>query len=261
MKLYQVDAFTSEKFSGNPAGVCLVEDFPDRVMMQNIASEMNLSETAFVKHITETIYKILFFTPTEEIALCGHATLSSAHVLFSTWIVSKDATIEFQATKDTLKVSSSERWYTMNFPLRSFSAINDIQEANNITNISGILEVYDTSKKWKILVIDSIDDLKNLEPNFSSMKGTEYGNIVVTCAWDKNYDYYMRCFVTDCGINEDPVTGSIECVLAPFWAERLWKDSFKSYQCSKRGGEKHIELLPDRVNITGNAVTVFETEI
>jgi predicted PhzF superfamily epimerase YddE/YHI9 len=109
----------------------------------------------------------------------------------------------------------------MNFPLWNFSQWGKIQEVQDITGISNIQEVYNTDRNWKIILVDSVENLKNLQLNFFQIKGTEYGNIVVTCKGDKKYDYYMRCFVTDCGINEDPVTGSIECVLAPFWAKRL----------------------------------------
>ncbi len=261
MKLYQVDAFTSEKFSGNPAGVCLVDNFPSKEIMQDIASEMNLSETAFIKKEKENIYRILFFTPSEQVDLCWHATLSTAHILFSTGVVQNNSDIEFLANKDTLLVSQWNAWYKMDFPLWWYKEISNIEKAMQITWVSWIKEVYSTDKKWMILLTDSVDELKALEPSFSSMKGTEYGNIVVTCKWDTQYDYYMRCFVTDCGINEDPVTGSIECVLAPFWSEKLWKKSFSVYQCSQRGWEKKVELLSQRVSISGNAVTVFETEI
>lgn len=264
MKLYQVDAFTSQKFSGNPAGVCLVDEFPNKETMQNIASEMNLSETAFVKYISDNIYQILFFTPTQEISLCGHATLSSAHILFSADRVPSDVEIQFQASKDTLHVSKTNWEYTMDFPVWDFSDITqdkNIQEAYNITGISWIQEIYDTDRGWKILIIESIEALSQVAPRFWDMKWTEYGNVAVTCKWDDTYDYYMRCFVTDCGINEDPVTGSIECVLAPIWSEKLWKKMFTTYQASQRGWVKTIELEAEKVKISWDAVTFFETDI
>lgn len=260
MKLYQVDAFTSEKFSGNPAGVSIVEEFPSHEEMQNIAMEMNLSETAFIKSIWPNTYKIRFFTPAEEVPICGHATLSCAHILFSKWIISDDEKILFQAQWWDLEVQKNKHWYSMSFPLWDFQKIDDIQIAEETTGINSILEVSDTDKKWKIILIDDIKTLKNLEPNLHSMKGTSYGNIVVTCKWDTKYDYYMRCFVTDCWINEDPVTGSVECVLAFYWWEKLGKSEFTCFQCSQRGWEKKVRLLDERVEISWEAITVFEIE-
>jgi predicted PhzF superfamily epimerase YddE/YHI9 len=109
----------------------------------------------------------------------------------------------------------------MNFPTWNYFPLDDILEAQKIIGIEHVLETYNTDRKWKIIVIESLEKLKSLEPNFLRMKGTEYGNIAVTCKGDEKYDYYIRCFVTDCGINEDPVTGSIECVLAKLWASKL----------------------------------------
>ena len=261
MKLYQVDAFTSKKFSGNPAWVMLVDEFPEAQMMQNIASEMNLSETAFMKEKEKNKYDIRYFTPAEEVDICGHATLSCAHVLFTQNKVSSGSEILFQAKWWELWVEQSDTWYKMSFPLWDFNKVEDRENAEKITGITGIKEVYSTDKKWRILIIDDIDYLKSMTPDFWSMKGTDYGNIAVTYQWNDDYDYYMRCFVTDCGINEDPVTGSIECVLAPLWSQKLQKTSMKVFQCSERWGEKWVAVTKDSVIISGEAVTVFEINI
>ena len=229
--------------------------------MQNIASEMNLSETAFVFQEDKNSYRIRFFTPTSEIDLCWHATLSSAHVLFSKWLF-KWEKIKFYSKGWNLFVSKSNGLYSMEFPTWETVKKDDLlNDATSITGISGIKEIHWTESKWNIFVIDSIESLKSLAPDFTKMKGSLYWNLVVTCAWDNNYDYYSRCFVTDCWINEDPVTWSIECALAPFWNKKLWKKSFKTYQCSERGLEKFAELINNKVLISGYAVTVFEAVI
>ena len=260
MKLYQVDAFTSEKFSGNPAGVMFVDEFPEEKYMQNLALEMNLSETAFIKQRAENEYDIRYFTPAEEVDICGHATLSCAHILFSQNRISGNE-IVFYAKGWELRVEKIETWYQMSFPRWTFTKVEDSENAQQITGIQNIEEVYDTDKKWRIIIIDDIDALKWLSPDFSNMKWTDYGNIAVCCKWDDIYDYYIRCFVTDCGINEDPVTGSIECVVAPLWSEKLQKTQMKVFQYSERWWEKWVEVLWDRVIISGEAVTVFEINI
>jgi len=261
MKLYQVDAFTTQEFSWNPAWVMIVEDFPENTLMQNIAMEMNLSETAFIRHKWWREYDIRFFTPSSEVDLCGHATLSCAHILYSKKIVPENDDIVFHARVSKLIIKNTNIWYAMEFPVWDYSKVEDIQNAEKTTWILDIREIYKSSKKWRIVFVDNLDTLKKLEPNFSKMRGTEYGNIAVTCKWDENYDYYMRCFVTDCGINEDPVTGSIECILAPLWSEKLWKTKLKSYQASQRWWEKELEILQDSVVISGKAVTIWEIRL
>ncbi len=260
MKIYQVDAFTSEKYSGNPAWVSIIEEFPPANEMQNIASEMNLSETAFVKKIWDDSYEIKFYTPEEEIDLCGHATLSSAHILFENNLITGDV-VKFKANLENVAVKSVNSNYAMDFPLWKYEKIDDINNCESNTWIKDTLEIYDTSIKWKVVILKSKDELINIQPDFWKMKGSDYWNVVVTCAWDEEYDYYMRCFVTDCWINEDPVTWSIECFLAPLWGEKLNKKKMKSYQCSSRGWEKTIELMENRVNISWEAITIFEIDV
>lgn len=261
MKLYQVDAFTSEKFSGNPAGVCIVEEFPSHEEMQNIAMEMNLAETAFVKYIENDTYKILFFTPESEVAICWHATLSSAHILFSTWKVSVNTTILFEAKWGDLYINKWNSWYSMNFPLWPYTQRHDLKKIEEITTIKWIIEAYDTEEKWILAVTDiSPESLKEISPDISSMKWTPYRAVIFTCKGDTKYDYYMRCFDAGCWVDEDPVTGSVECVLSQYWSEKLWKSEFTSFQCSQRGGEKRVRLLDERVEISWEAITVFEIE-
>jgi PhzF family phenazine biosynthesis protein len=229
--------------------------------MQNVASEMNLSETAFVKKTWNNNFEIRFYTPSEEIDLCGHASLSTAHILYSYFGYDKNEKLTFK-TKWWELVISLEGWmYKMIFPLRTFEDFWQIEQAESITEISNIQEVYDTEKKWKIFLLDNKESLQNLNPNFTAMKWTDFGNVVCTCPWDGEYDYYMRCFVTDCGINEDPVTGSIECALAPYWSLKLWKSVLKSFQLSQRTWVKYIELSDNSLSLSGQALTIFELEL
>ena len=260
MKIYQVDAFTSEKYSWNPAWVTIVEKFPSNEEMQEIASEMNLSETAFVKHISDDNYEIKFFTPEEEIDLCGHATLSTAHILFENNLIGSDS-VNFKANLENIAVKNIDDSYILDFPLWGYEQIDDIEKCESIMWIKNVLEVYNTSIKWKVVFLSSKEELININPNFGAMKGSDYWNVVVTCAWDDQFDYYMRCFVTDCWINEDPVTWSIECFLAPLWAKKLNKNKMRNYQCSLRGWEKTVELVNNRVKISGEAITIFEINV
>ncbi len=259
MKIYQVDAFTSKPYAGNPAGVTIVEEFPTMQEMQNIAVEMNLSETAFVKHIENDSYQIKFFTPSEEIDLCGHATLSSAHILFELGLIA-GRQIHFKTNFEEVYVVESDQGYSMDFPLWDYKKIDDVVRAEQITWINNILNVYDSDKKWKVVEVASKQEILDMEPDFWSMKGTKYGNVIAMSKWDGIYDYYMRCFVTDCWINEDPVTWSVECLLAPLWWKNLNKKHLKSYQCSQRWWEKVMLLMDNRVSISGRAITVFEIE-
>lgn len=261
MKLYQVDAFSDTKFSGNPAWVMLVDTFPEESFMQNLAMEMNLSETAYVKNISPNTYEIRYFTPSSEVDLCGHATLSSAHILYSEGIVSQDAEIVFLAKWWKLNITLEKGSYNMKFPLREAFIDDDVENAQTITWVQNIEQMWNTNARWKILLIDSQKELQQLVPNFSRMKGTDFGKTAVMCKGDEEYDYYMRCFVADWDINEDPVTGSIECIIAPIWAEKLWKTTLKSFQLSKRGWEKRVEVHEDYIILSWNAITVFEIQL
>jgi len=238
----------------------VLEDFLDDGLMQNIATEMNLSETVFAKQIWDNSYELRFFTPSEEVDLCGHATLSCAHILYSLWTIDTEDTIMFSSRVGDLSVSMINGKYSMSFPLWEYERIDDRKTAEDITQLQGIKTIYSTNRNWMIIELENIDMIKSQLPNFSKMKNTQYWNIAVTCKWDEKYDYYMRCFVTDCGINEDPVTGSIECILWPLWSELLWKPEMISYQASDRGWVKYITVQDDVVVISWNAITMWEIE-
>jgi PhzF family phenazine biosynthesis protein len=258
--IYQVDAFTSEPFKGNPAGVCILEkEMPDE-WMQNIAAEMNLSETAFITGGNDE-YRIRFFTPVSEIPLCGHATLSSAHIIFETGIVEKNKTIIFSSKAGILKIRYADGWVIMNFPVYGLMAAEVPQDLCNYNVITPV-EYYRTAHGWTFLLFRNEEEVLKLSPDFNALKNSEYGDMIVTApSSDPRYDFCVRCFAPALGIDEDPVTGSAHCALVPFWNMKTGKKEFTSHQVSKRGGILKVSLHGDRVEIAGEAVTIFRSEL
>ena len=255
--LYQADAFTDKLFGGNPAAVCpLTKWLPDEVM-QNIAVENNLAETAFfVKN--ENGFMLRWFTPEFEIDLCGHATLASAHILY-TELGFEDDSIHFDTVKaGELVVSRNGDKYTMDFPSRP---------PIHIEPPVGLIEAMGEKQPLEVLrsrdyflVYESEDDIKELSPDFFTLSKMDTIGVVVTAKGD-NADFVSRFFAPGAGIPEDPVTGSAHCNLIPYWADKLGKTEMHAYQLSPRLGEIWCELKGDRVLITGNAVTYLSGEI
>jgi PhzF family phenazine biosynthesis protein len=258
--IYQVDAFTSEPFKGNPAGVCILEDEMPDEWMQNIAAEMNLSETAFISGGKDK-YRIRFFTPTSEIPLCGHATLSSAHIMFETGIVKRDEIITFSSKAGILKIRYSDCRVIMNFPAYDLIQAHVPQDLCNYIVITPE-EFYRTDHGWTFILLHTEEEVLNLSPDFRAMKNSEYGDMIVTApSSDPRYDFCVRCFAPALGIDEDPVTGSAHCALVPFWNKKTGRKEFISHQVSKRGGILKVSLNGDRVEIAGEAVTIFKAEL
>ena len=255
--IYQADAFTDKLFGGNPAAICpLTEWLPDETM-QKIAIENNLAETAFfVKNGTG--YKLRWFTPEYEIDLCGHATLASAHILF-TQLGHNEDFIHFETVKaGTLIVTRSGDKYTMDFPSRP--PIH-IEMPNGLTEALGDaipLEVLRSRDYF--LVYESEDDINDIVPDFFALSKMDTVGVIVT-APGKNVDFVSRFFAPGAGVPEDPVTGSAHCNLIPYWADKLGKTKLHAYQLSSRKGELWCELNGDRVLMSGNAVTYLKGEI
>ena len=259
--IYQVDAFTSEVFKGNPAGVCILDKTPLPEWMQNIAMEMNLSETAFVFPGKNGERIIRFYTPESEVPLCGHATLSAAHILFETGIAGIDEKIVFSSKSGALIAHKSGSWITMNFPADNLKKVGDTSEFRKVTGIKPV-ELYETGNFWSLAVVRDESHLSNITPDFMRMKDSPYGDLIVTApSDDQSYDYSIRCFAPAVGINEDPVTGSAQCALAPFWHQKTGKTDFICHQISKREGILKVSLKDNRVDISGQAVTVFRAEL
>jgi PhzF family phenazine biosynthesis protein len=258
--IYQVDAFTSEPFRGNPAGVCILDVEPSSAWMQNVAMEMNLSETAFV--FPGKDHRIIrFFTPEVEVPLCGHATLSASHILFETNLVKADEEVSLSARAGILKVYKSERWITMNFP--SYP-VKKVPVPNEFEQVVGAkpLEFCISENGQTLALMKDEQTIRDLKPDFKAMKNSDFGDLMVTApSSDKNFDFCLRFFAPALGIDEDPVTGSAHCSLVPFWHMRTGRNDFVSHQVSKREGILRVSLKGDRVEISGQAKTILKAEL
>jgi len=258
--IYQVDAFTDQPFRGNPAGVCIPEkEMPDD-WMQNVAMEMNLSETAFLQKSRDK-FRIRYFSPAAEIPLCGHATLSSAHILYEEGFAGRNEKIIFDSRVGELTITTSGSWITMNFP--SYES-ESMKIPDGIEKIIGIIPsgLYHTAHGWVLAFLENEEKVRDLKPEFSLMKNSEFGDLIVTApSNDPKFDFCVRCFAPALGIDEDPVTGSAHCALVPFWNKRLGKTEFISHQVSKREGILKVGLKKDRVEISGQAKTIIKGQL
>jgi PhzF family phenazine biosynthesis protein len=257
--LFQVDSFTDQPFKGNPAGVCLLDAVRPDDWMRAVAAEMNLSETAFVIKQGQD-YSLRWFTPTVEMDLCGHATLAAAHILWETERVPGEALIRFHTRSGQLTISRNREWIEMDFPLRPY---HEVAENEGVVDAVGAVpdEVYQSGENL-LFVYESEKIIRALTPNFSALKTYEYHGLIVTAPSDSpQFDFVSRFFAPSIGINEDPVTGSSHCTLAPYWSERLRKVNLNANQVSSRAGVLKVRVSAERVYISGQAVTVFATEL
>jgi PhzF family phenazine biosynthesis protein len=258
--IYQVDSFTDVPFKGNPAGVMIVDKGCDSAWMQNIAMEMNLSETAFVIPAVGS-FEIRFFTPTNEVALCGHATLASAHILYELGLVKLTDTINFKAQGGDLFVKKDLGWIAMNFPRYSLAKIITPQGFKDALGFNS-LETYSSSYNWIIAIAGSEEEIARANPDFENLKASGLGHLMITArSSSPDADFVVRCFAPALGINEDPVTGSAHCALTPLWSEKLGKSELISFQISKRTGKLRVRLIDDRVEMKGMALTIFKAEL
>ena len=248
MKQFIVDAFTEKIFGGNPAAVCVVENFPPEELMLNIARENNLSETAFAVR-EKNFYRLRWFTPAAEIDFCGHATLATAFVIFNFFETTADR-IEFETLSGRFFVERKGKFFEMNFPAykpKKIPVTDEMQEAVG----AKILEAY--LARDLLMILDSAEAVENLSPDFDKLKNFDGLTQAVTAA-GKNFDCVSRVFAPKIKIAEDPVTGSTHCLIAPYWSERLGKKKIIARQASARGGILHCEVLNERVKISGSAV-------
>ena len=255
IRYYHVDAFASRIFSGNPAGVCLLDGWIDEGAMQSIAAENKHSETAFLVP-AKGHYELRWFTPAVEIDLCGHATLASAHVLFNHEGLESNK-VRFETKSGTLTVSLKSDILEMDFPSRPPVPCS-IPEG--IKGMLGIVPVEAFSSRDLLLVYEDEDDIRSLSPDFNALLGIEHF-VTIATAPGRDSDFVSRCFAPGAGIPEDPVTGSAHCTLIPFWAERLQKDNLHAQQLSQRGGELFCSDRGERVIMGGRAVTYMVGEI
>lgn len=255
--IYQIDAFSASVFGGNPAAVCILEKWLPEEIMQKIAAENNLAETAFVVKRTSD-FEIRWFTPTLEVALCGHATLASAHVLFE-HLEYPENVIKFHSMHSgKLSVSKNGDVLTLDFPQ---DIVEKVSPPENIIKAfqKSPLEVY-KGKTDFLLLYENQKDIEACDPNNYILKNSEARGIIVTAKGDE-VDFVSRFFAPGSGVDEDPVTGSAHTTLTPFWSQRLGKNKLKAQQLSQRKGNLLCEIVGERVKISGKASTYLIGEI
>lgn len=259
--IFQVDAFTSDAFRGNPAGVCLPVAPTGDAWLQGVAAEMNLSETAFLWRSGDR-YDIRYFTPEIEVDLCGHATLSSAHVLWEEEIIPAEETIRFSAKGGLLAAAREDDWIRLDFPALP---------ASETTVPADLAAGLGAAPRWVgrvaasvadgglLVELESEDAVRTLAPDFARLRAGGFGPIIVTSqSMQGHCDFVSRFFAPGIGIDEDPVTGVAHCTLCPFWADRLGKHELVGHQVSKRGGIVRVRHRGDRIDILGQAITVMK---
>ena len=260
--IYQVDAFTDRPFAGNPAGVCILPEPADENWMQNVAREMNLSETAFI-HLRPfgKGYVLRWFTPAAEVDLCGHATLASAHILWETGQIQEDQQAQFHTRSGLLTAIKKGEWIEMDFPAKpehSATSPRDLQKA------LGVKVKYTGRNQFDYLVeVESEEVVRKMQPDISLLKTLPVRGVMVTSrATSKGFDFVSRFFAPAVGVNEDPVTGSAHCCLGPYWSKKNQGQSeFVAFQASPRGGVVRVKVAGERVILGGQAVTVMRAEL
>jgi PhzF family phenazine biosynthesis protein len=269
--IYFVDAFTDEKFKGNPAAVCLLKHKLEDEIMQNIAAEMNLSETAFLvplddKPIADShSFSLRWFTPKVEVPLCGHATLASAAVLFFETGTSKDE-IYFKTLSGDLIAKKEGDGILLDFPLNEPKSVDPPVELLKSSGISDYENVAFSKEAKKLLVhLKDEKQVKGLNPDFEKMMNTnpdeDMIGVIATSLGSPPFDFISRFFAPWVGVNEDPVTGSAHTVLTPYWSEVLGKNEMTAFQASKRGGKLIVRKKEDRVELIGKAVIILRGEL
>ena len=246
---YHVDSFTDELFAGNPAGVCIFSAFPPDSMMQKIAAENRHSETAFVVYRADGDFDLRWFTPKVEDDLCGHATLASAHVLalrkHDKWPV------RFHTRSGVLTVAQAGDGFEMDFPAMP---AQPCETPAGLLPALGLKTALVMKSRDYLVVVDQAEQVRALAPDIAALDKLDAGNgTIVTAAGAGDVDYVCRIFLPSIGIDEDPATGSLHCTLAPYWAGRLGKNTFRAQQLSARGGTAECRIAGDRVKIVGRA--------
>ncbi len=259
IKLFHVDAFTDQPFSGNPAAVCVLSEERPASWMQQLASEMNLSETAFLLSREEG-YSLRWFTPRVEVDLCGHATLASAHVLWEQGYVKNHERARFFSKSGPLSALMKKDWIELDFPAEPEERA---PLPPGLAKALGTEPLYCGRNRLDYLVeIASEELLRDLNPDLAFLAEMDSRGLIVTVQSPApGYDFLSRYFAPGQGIDEDPVTGSAHCCLGPYWKKKTGRDSFTAYQASRRGGVIRVEVRESRVLIAGKAITLFRGEL
>ena len=259
--MYQVDAFTSEPFKGNPAAVCVLDTWPDDATLQNIAAENNLAETAFILPSTdEQGYELRWFTPAVEIDLCGHATLASAYIVFE-FLQPTLESVSFSTMSGELMVTkTADSKLRMDFPARA-PTLAPAQIVGPVRDVFGELALEVWQARDLLVLLESEIALREFQPDGVALSGFKDHFAVIITAPGEEVDFVSRFFAPNAGIPEDPVTGSAHCTLIPFWAERLGKQELHARQLSARTGELFCENVGERVRMSGDACLFLRGEI
>jgi len=259
LPIFQVDAFTSEVFKGNPAAVCILSQPEEAVWMQNVAREMNLSETAFVLP-RKNGFSLRWFTPQVEVDLCGHATLSAAHVLWEAGYVSRNEKISFHTLSGKLIATGQKGWIELDFP--SAPAVPADLSEEILAALGSVPQyILQSGEKW-LLEYPEENDIYAISPDFAALKQRKGRGLIVTARSEKpGVDFISRYFAPWVGIDEDPVTGSAHTILGPYWGHKLRKNHLVACQVSARGGLLKVRISADRTYISGQAVTVFSGQL
>jgi PhzF family phenazine biosynthesis protein len=259
LTIYHVDAFTDTLFSGNPAAVCILPGPREDVWMQNVAQEMNLSETAFLQK-REDGYGLRWFTPVLEVDLCGHGTLASAHTLWEQGLLKPEEEAKFHTRSGLLTARRQDEWIELDFP-----SLPDrrVSTPKGLTQALGARPKYVGRSRFDFIAeVDSEKTVRKLKPDFTKLSTLTIRGLIVTAkAKTQPYDFVSRFFAPRAGINEDPVTGSAHSVLGPYWKNRLKKNELLAYQASKRGGVIRVRVGDRRVFIGGKAITALRSEL
>lgn len=255
--IYQLDAFTTQIFAGNPAAVMPMTAFPADAVLQAIAAENNLAETAYLVPDNGD-YRLRWFTPTVEVPLCGHATLASAAVVMERLEPGREI-VTFHTASGPLVVKRAGKSYVMDFPSRPsepIAALAGLKEALGAKPTDIFVNEFNY-----MAILDSAQAVRELAPDLAGIAKLDRFGLIVTGPGDGSYDFVSRYFAPAKGIPEDPVTGSAHCMLAPYWANRLGKTAFRAFQASPRGGEVICRLIGDRVELEGSAVFYLEGSV
>ncbi len=260
VSIIQVDAFTDKPFAGNPAAVCVLSAPAEAPWMQAVAMEMNLSETAFLYPLDDG-FNLRWFTPKVEVPLCGHATLASAHVLWSEGHLSVDREARFYTQSGLLIGKKQDDWIQLDFPANYSEPTTPPPELSQALGVP--LKTAVKNSLGYLVEVDSEDIVRRMTPNFSQLRSLSVSEVIVTSQADQDssFDFVSRFFAPGLGIDEDPVTGAAHCCLAPYWRDRLGKNEFLAYQASARGGVLQVRHQGDRVYISGQAVTVMRGDL
>ena len=255
--LFQLDAFTTRLFEGNPAAVMLLDAFLEDYVLQAVAAENNLAETAFLVPEGDD-YSLRWFTPTTEVPLCGHATLASAAVVMERLEPGRRRVV-FHSVSGPLTVSRTDTGYVMDFPVRTSEPV---KTPRGLAEALGVVPTEVFANEFNYLaLLESGQVLRALAPDMAAIARMDRSGVIVTAPGDGTYDFISRYFAPAKGIPEDPVTGGAHTMLAPYWAKRLGKAAFRAFQASRRGGEVICRLVRDRIELEGSCVFYLEGEV